>query len=131
MKPCEEMSVLIVDDESGIRTLFQKILSLDLPDCKVDLAVNGADAIEVFRKSHPKVIMMDLSMPVMDGETAFYEIMKVCDENDWQQPSVVFCTGFVPPNSIQQIVQDCDSKHILLSKPVGREIIVSSVQSKL
>lgn len=130
MKPCEPSRILIVDDESGIRTLFQKILSLDLPECRVDLAVNGEEAIDVFRSCHPKVIMMDLSMPVMNGEIAFHEIMKLCEESDWEKPSVVFCTGFAPPNTIQDVVRE-SNKHALLSKPVSRDKIVSTLKSKL
>jgi CheY-like chemotaxis protein len=130
MESCEQSRILIVDDESGIRTLFRKILELDLPDCQIDLAANGAEGVEAFCSSHPKVIMMDLSMPVMNGEVAFQEIMKVCAEKDWEEPSVVFCTGFAPPNTVQEVVEQ-SAKHCLLSKPVGREVIVESVKSRL
>jgi CheY-like chemotaxis protein len=130
MEPCNASRVLIVDDESGIRSLFQKILQLDMPDCEVDLAENGALGVEAFRANHPKVVMMDLSMPVMDGETAFHEIMKSCKEFDWEEPSVVFCTGYIPPDTVQDAIESSD-KHMLLSKPVGREVIVDSVKSRL
>lgn len=130
MEQCNSPRILIVDDESGIRTLFQKIIQLDLPDCEVDLAENGALGVEAFRANHPKVVMMDLSMPIMDGETAFHEIMKACEELDWEEPSVIFCTGFVPPNTVQNVIENSD-RHLLLSKPVSRDIIIDSVKSRL
>lgn len=130
MESCDNSRILIVDDEKGIRELFKKILSLDIPDCRVDLAVNGLEAIDVFKTAHHKVILMDLSMPVMDGEVSFKEIMKYCDEADWEKPSVVFCTGFAPPNTIQSVV-GTDTSHALLAKPVSRDTIVKTLKSKL
>lgn len=130
MKPCDRTRVLIVDDEKGIRELFKKILSYDIPECRVDLAVNGVEAVDVFRAVHPAVILMDLSMPIMDGETAGKEIMQLCETDDWEKPAIVFCTGFAPPNTIQSFVES-DEKHALLAKPVSREIIVNTLKKRL
>lgn len=130
MQPCEKSKILIVDDEEGIRDLFRKILSFDLPECSVDTASNGAEGVKSFQNAHHRVILMDLSMPVMDGEAAFREIMKFCEEKDWEKPSIVFCTGFAPPNTVQNVVSS-DSEHALLAKPVSRDVIVNTLKSRL
>jgi CheY-like chemotaxis protein len=59
--------VLVVDDDGDIR----EALASTLADCGylVDLAENGAQALEVLRAPGrlPRVILLDLMMPVMDG----------------------------------------------------------------
>jgi CheY-like chemotaxis protein len=40
-------------------------------------AENGLIAIEVFKKEKPRVVFLDLTMPVMDGYEALAEIIKI------------------------------------------------------
>jgi CheY-like chemotaxis protein len=119
-----------VDDEPEIRSLFEMILKEDLPGCRVDMAKDGAEAVDRFKKEHHSVLLMDLHMPVLDGQGAFTAIEKACRDGNWQMPSVVFCTGFAPPDTVQQIVSS-DSPHCLLSKPVSAECLVDAVRCRL
>jgi CheY-like chemotaxis protein len=56
---------LVVDDDEGIRSLFQRSLAED--GWTVDEAENGAVALELARKNRPDLVLLDLMMPVMDG----------------------------------------------------------------
>lgn len=58
-------SVLVVDDSSDGREMLTEYLAF----CgfQVAQAQNGTEAIEVARRVQPNVILMDLSMPVVDG----------------------------------------------------------------
>jgi CheY-like chemotaxis protein len=56
---------LVVDDDQGIRSLFQRALSED--GWSVDEAENGAIALELAKKNRPDLVLLDLMMPVMDG----------------------------------------------------------------
>ena len=78
--PVDRKRILLVDDEKSILELFRRLLAFRLPNCRIAVAVNGAEAIEQFHEAHHGVIMMDLRMPVMDGQTAFLEIQKLCCE---------------------------------------------------
>ena len=89
--------IMIVDDEDTIRRLFEVILTSELENVGIDVACNGAEAVDCFSREHHDVILMDLHMPVLDGKAAFTQIEKLCKEHDWDQPAVVFCTGFAPP----------------------------------
>ena len=57
--------VLVVDDDVDSRTLLEMALSMAGYD--VATAVNGLDALDVARSRRPRVILLDLAMPVMDG----------------------------------------------------------------
>jgi two-component system response regulator ResD len=127
---CEANRILLVDDEPSIRRLFRLIISSNIPDCTVDQACNGAEALESFGKDHHSVLLMDLHMPIMDGQSAFQEIMRLCTEKNWETPAVVFCTGYAPPDSVMGFVQE-NSAHGLLIKPVGMDVLVDAVKSRL
>ena len=127
--PCADR-LLIVDDEKTIRELFRMIVYSAIPELQIDVAVNGAEAVEIFKSTHPKVLLMDLHMPVMDGRMAFFEISRECEKRNWETPSVIFCTGFSPSDSIKQIVED-NPNHCLLAKPVGAETVISAVKERL
>jgi DNA-binding response OmpR family regulator len=58
-------TVLVVDDESTIRDLLN--IFLPTKGLKVILAANGEEALELAKKNIPKVILLDIKMPGIDG----------------------------------------------------------------
>lgn len=68
------IQVLIVDDHSHIRRIITTLLQRN-PDIEVvDEAVSGSEAIKLAQKLHPDVVVMDISMPDMDGFQAIEQI---------------------------------------------------------
>ena len=128
--PCAKRRILIVDDEKGIREVFMAIVTCGLPDCRVDLAINGAEAVESFRAIHHQIIVMDLNMPVMNGLDAFVEIQAICREEKWAMPAVIFCTGFDPPNALNSALQS-GAGHLLLRKPVTNDTLIHAISERL
>ena len=71
----KRMHILIVDDEELMREGLGQFLTSE--GHHIDYAVNGADAVEIFRSGKFDLIFMDVDMPIMDGITAFEEIRSV------------------------------------------------------
>ncbi len=66
----ERIRLLIADDHPVVRAGMRGILA-GQPDFEVVAeATNGAEAVELTARLDPKVVLMDLRMPVMDGVTA-------------------------------------------------------------
>lgn len=128
--PCEKNRLLIVDDEVSIVRLFKIILSSALPDITIDTAHNGQEAVELFEKLRPGTLLMDLHMPVMDGRKAFETIQALCENNDWAMPSIIFCTGYAPPNWVHNVIRT-HKKHQLLTKPVTSPVLIEAVKSRM
>jgi PAS domain S-box-containing protein len=62
-----KISVLIADDHPVMRDGLSRMLSSH-PDIEVlDQASNGREAVQLAREIVPDVILMDISMPIMDG----------------------------------------------------------------
>jgi chemotaxis response regulator CheB len=60
-------SVLVVDDNAFIRQVLCRVLASDAGFDICGEAENGRDAIEKAQALRPDLIVMDLSMPVMNG----------------------------------------------------------------
>ena len=60
-------SILIVDDNKQVRNLLRSFVESRTHFDVCGEAVNGADGIEKARTLHPDLIVMDFSMPVMNG----------------------------------------------------------------
>jgi YesN/AraC family two-component response regulator len=60
-----ENKILLVDDEEGIR----KVLGISLADSGYEVlsAAEGAEALDIFRREQPGIVLTDIKMPGMDG----------------------------------------------------------------
>lgn len=75
--------VLIVEDEKVTRTALGRILEKE--GLQVIEAVDGSQAVELFRKESPAVVILDLIMPVMGG----IEVIRVLKEIDPSIPVII------------------------------------------
>lgn len=66
--------ILIVDDSKTSRKILKGILE-ENGHTVIGEAVNGEEAINVYKELHPDITTMDITMPVMDGLTALKEII--------------------------------------------------------
>jgi len=128
--PCDKRRILITDDEASVRNIFRMILASGIPDCTIDVASNGLDAVQSFGQFHQGVLLMDLKMPIMDGQTAFYKIRDTCNEKNWEMPTVIFCTGFSPPSGVKTLAAH-EKNHCIIQKPVTSEILLDTVKSRM
>jgi DNA-binding NarL/FixJ family response regulator len=83
------LTILVVDDDLGTRLSVQDYL--ELYGFSVFTAQDGREALSLVERSHPNLIVTDISMPQMDG----YELMRQVR----RQPAlrllpVVFLTAF-------------------------------------
>ncbi len=66
--------ILVVDDAEFLRVRLTKMLTADGHD--VHQAENGLKAVATYKDIHPDLVLMDVTMPEMDGLTALKEIVK-------------------------------------------------------
>ena len=73
-KQPEPLRVLIADDHRLFAEALQAILATDERIEVVGQASDGGKAVELTRRLDPDVVLMDVSMPVLDGFEATREI---------------------------------------------------------
>ena len=66
--------ILVVDDEISIRQILETRLSIR--GYEVILAANGEEALFLFKKEQPNLVILDVMLPKMDGYEVCSEIRK-------------------------------------------------------
>lgn len=74
-QPNDAVTVLLVEDTEDNRQMMKKLL--ELSDFRVVEATNGREAVEMARRVRPQIILMDLSLPFVDGLEATREIRRL------------------------------------------------------
>lgn len=73
----ETYRVIVADDAASMRELMQTLLSLE-PDFEVvGQASDGYEAVELVTELQPDLVVIDISMPVMDGLEAIERIRAI------------------------------------------------------
>ncbi|NUN69142.1 MAG: response regulator [Bacteroidetes bacterium] len=84
----DDKYILVVDDDDDFRSLLVKVLKDE--GFMVQTATNGQAAMTKIEASRPSMVLLDLSMPVMDG----FEVLKRLKRSEqWHTIPVVILTG--------------------------------------
>lgn len=70
-----EVNVLLVEDTEDNRMMMRRLL--ELSGYRVFEAVNGVEAVKVAERETPNIILMDLSLPIIDGLAATRRIRQM------------------------------------------------------
>ncbi|MBN2280053.1 MAG: response regulator [Candidatus Marinimicrobia bacterium] len=81
------MKIVIVEDDAGISFLQQEILTEK--GHEVEWFDTAKDLIEYLDSNHPDLIVLDYSLPDMNG----YELIKFLDEKNKRMPPFIVATG--------------------------------------
>ncbi|MBA2737569.1 MAG: response regulator [Pyrinomonadaceae bacterium] len=103
-------TVLIVEDYPDIRTMMKFLLQRFGYD--VIEAADGNEAVESVKHNHPDLILMDLSLPNMDGLTATAIIRKV---DGYGKIPIIAVTAYGNSYYRRAIEAGCDD---LINKPL-------------
>jgi DNA-binding NarL/FixJ family response regulator len=91
------MRIVICDDVPELRQLVRFALEEDLEQVVVGEASDGVEAVERVRDLRPDVVVLDLSMPEMDGLQAITEMVEAAPRT-----GIVVFTGFANPGMRDQ-----------------------------
>ncbi|NIW45303.1 MAG: response regulator, partial [Gammaproteobacteria bacterium] len=70
----DQISVLIADDHTIVRSGIRLLLEAEADIKVVGEALNGREALELVESLQPDIVLMDISMPEVDGLEATREI---------------------------------------------------------
>ncbi|MBF7070576.1 response regulator [Aliarcobacter butzleri] len=75
------MKILVTDDSKMARKMVIKSLEEStIKDLEIFEAQNGQEAIDLYKEISPKIVFLDLTMPIMDGFEALKRIKEI-DQN--------------------------------------------------
>ncbi|BBE17002.1 sensory box histidine kinase [Aquipluma nitroreducens] len=119
------MKLLIVDDNP----INQKFLYYSLKKYyEIETADNGLEAVEMLEKNSYDVVLMDLSMPVMDGAEATLRIRKSINAKNKHVP-IIFVTTNDFEHDRTRCMKNGGSDYLI--KPVDINELLNSINIQL
>src|SRR6202048_380110 len=117
MTASKQNTVLIVDDDGDVREALSDFLKGN--GCRVYSAENGKAALDEIRKQRqpPKVILLDLAMPVMDG---YAFLNRAREDRKIKNVPVIVITGNEPTGA--------PGATMVLTKPIRPERVLFLVR---
>jgi len=109
--------VLIVDDAQFMRMRLNKLLTE--AGHQVVEAANGREALEQYARHKPDVVLMDITMPEMDGLTALKELKKL-DPG----AKVVMCSALGQQSAVLEAIKSGASDFVV--KPFEPERVLQA-----
>jgi DNA-binding NtrC family response regulator len=109
-----EKSILLVDDEDGIR----KVLGIALADMgyQVRTAENGVEALRIFKDERPPIVLTDIKMPEMDGIELLRRLKKISPDTE-----VIMVTGHGDMDlAIKSVKYEATD---FVTKPINAEVL--------
>lgn len=118
--------ILLAEDNELNREIATELLKMY--GLTVDCAVNGAEAVEIYRNSdsgHYSAILMDIQMPVMDGYTAT-EIIRKMDKSDSETIPILALTANAFVTDVSKAYSVGMNDHI--AKPIDVKHMLSVIR---
>ena len=113
-------NILICDDAAFMRMMIKDILTKNGYNIAGE-AENGAKAIEKYAELKPDLVLMDITMPEMDGIEALKKI-KASDPN----ASVIMCSAMGQQAMVIESIQSGAKDFIV--KPFQADRVIEAVQ---
>ncbi len=114
---------MIADDSDAIRLVLKDILTIGKHTVIAE-AVNGDEAVDLFFKNSPDLLLLDLAMPKKDGLTVLKEIL---EKNS--QAKTVLITASDDQKIINQCLQIGASSYV--SKPFDFNEVLKQINDSL
>ena len=117
-KAVGHLHVLVVDDEPMVRTIIGAYLERD--GHAVEVADNGRDGLEKFRKGRFDLVVVDRAMPNMSGDQVATFIRSI-DPN----VPIIMLTGF------GAMMKDADEKPTAVDLIVGKPVTIDDLRAAI
>jgi len=116
--------ILIVDDEPDILEFME--YNLKKENYHVVKASNGKEAINVAKKEHPDLILLDIMMPVMDGINTCQQLRSM---PEFKNTLIAFLTA--RNEDYSQIAGFDSGADDYITKPIKPKVLVSRINALL
>jgi two-component system, cell cycle response regulator DivK len=115
--------ILVVEDVDFNRDLLVQLLE---GDYEVIEAVNGQEGVELAERERPDLILMDLSLPVMDGWEATRQLK--ANDNLRSIPVIALTAHAMKGDEEKALAAGCDD---YLVKPLDEDELIAKIQKYL
>ena len=113
IKTLSDKKILIVEDNKINMLLAKTLIKKIISNCTIFEAKDGNEAVELYKKDKPDLILMDIQMPNKNGYEATAEIRKLIDAENI--PIIAITAGIMAGDKEKCLVSGMND---YLSKPI-------------
>lgn len=119
--------LLLVDDFDDNRMLIK--IFLKKLDITIDEASNGEEAIDLFKKHFYDLVLMDIQMPILDGQEATRRIRSYEVENARKATPIIALSAYAFEEESNKSIEAGCNEH--MTKPVDKKELIMKVEAYL
>jgi DNA-binding response OmpR family regulator len=117
--------ILIIEDDDLVREMLQRLLERE--GYQVTTAIEGGEALRIFRHSSPALVITDLIMPGKEGIETILELRR-------EQPEVKIIAisggGRIGPDGYLKLAGSIGASRTF-SKPLDRHVLLAAIRELL
>ena len=121
-------TILIAEDVEMNMLLGKFLIGKMLPQARILEATNGLEAVELWKKEAPNLILMDMQMPEMDGVQATMAIRKSEETMNIHTPIIALTAGAMQEEKDKSLAAGMDD---FLTKPIEPEKLIKTINKYL
>lgn len=117
------MSILVAEDNKTNQLVLKTMLKKE--NYEISIGNNGREACELFAKTQPDLVLMDISMPEMDGLQATQRIREFEISNNWPRCPIIALTANAMVGDRQRCIDAGMDDY--LSKPINKTALLEMI----
>lgn len=122
MQSLDQLKILIADDNDSDRMILSSIIKQQ-GHCVIE-AYDGINAVEVYQRERPDIVLLDVIMPNMDGMDAAKAIKSFAGE---KMVPIIFLTSLTDASSLAKCLDSGGDD--FLSKPYNKIILQAKINA--
>lgn len=111
-------TVLVVDDQSGIRLLFKEILGQD--GYEIVEAENGKVALDIIETKKPDLMILDYNLPIMNGK----DLLQTLERKEINIPSILM-------SGLPERLEEEKDQFVMVRKVFGKPFNILDVRNEI
>lgn len=124
MRELKELKILVAEDNRINQRIA--ILTFKQLGVSIDIALNGLEALEMYRKKQYDLILMDMQMPEMDGLEATSEIRTFELESKMSRRAVIVALTGSEPSEKRDVCLEAGMNDYM-EKPIQEKLLRSLI----
>jgi PAS domain S-box-containing protein len=120
--------ILVVEDTPMNMILIKALIPQLVKNIQIVEAMNGLQAIEIYQRDLPDLILMDIQMPIIDGMEATERIRKIEQETKHHVPIIALTAGALKEEMEKCLAAGMDD---FLTKPIDPETTKTVIEKHL